>query len=129
MGWSDDQSSTWECGYWCLYQGYNLFGTEDGGYCLCGENLHPDSSQVSDAQCDAPCTGDASETCGAFLRMSFYSWNWDGYYGFYTSSGSAFRGAVSAAPDRNISAVKSDMTSVFTPSTEKKPAASIRARS
>lgn len=40
LGESDDQSTTWNCGYWCFYQGYDLFGTEDSRNCVCGHNLY-----------------------------------------------------------------------------------------
>ncbi|KAK5659439.1 hypothetical protein OQA88_640 [Cercophora sp. LCS_1] len=122
-GWSDDSNTAWQCGYWCLYEGYDYFGTADGGYCVCGNGFHQDSVQTNEAECNVPCTGDESEMCGTWGRMSIYWWDWSGYYAPFAAA----RGAVSA-PVHNISAVKPDIGSAFSQGVGEKPAARVRVR-
>lgn len=95
--WSDDGNTVEECAWHCFYQdsGYDLFGVEDGGYCMCGYNLHHDSYQVSDSECSTPCTGDSSKPCGGDWRLSFYWWDWSKYYG---ASGGSFARSAASAP-------------------------------
>jgi hypothetical protein len=128
-GWSWDTNTAWECGYRCLYEGYDYFGTVDGGYCICGHNLHQDSVQTNEAECNEPCTGDASELCGTWGRMSLYRWDWSGFRApFAAARGRTAAAAAAAAPNLNIAAIKPDTGSAFTPGVGGKPDANARAR-
>ncbi|KAK0631555.1 WSC domain-containing protein [Immersiella caudata] len=116
--WSDGEQSVRKCAWYCFYEGFNLFGAEEGGYCMCGTSLHQDSIQTADSECDMPCTGDGSEKCGGPYRLSLYEWNWSNYRG---SGGSAARGAV--APSSAPRGAKLGIGAGFTVVTEKPPSA------
>ena len=51
---------------------YPVFGLEYGRECWCGERLGPLSRQVDDAECSFPCSGDATQRCGAGDRLDVY---------------------------------------------------------
>ncbi|KAH8882217.1 WSC-domain-containing protein [Thozetella sp. PMI_491] len=51
--------------------GYNYFGTEYGRECYCGWTLDP-KLRATESQCNAACSGNASEICGTGARLSTY---------------------------------------------------------
>lgn len=55
-----------------LCANYTFFGTENGNECLCGDSLNAGYPQVPDSQCNAPCKGDSSQTCGAVYYTNIY---------------------------------------------------------
>jgi len=59
------------CAAFCA--GNKYFGTEYGGECYCGNLLAASSAEADQADCSMPCTGDATELCGAGNRLSLYS--------------------------------------------------------
>lgn len=113
--WSDSNTPE-ECGWFCFYEGYDLFGLEAGGRCMCGHTLHQNSWLVNESECAWPCTGDSSKRCGGDWRVSFYFWDWD-YYG---SFGSFARGASSGSTTTSRGPkVERPGAADFTPVTER----------
>ncbi|KAK4670179.1 uncharacterized protein QC763_209370 [Podospora pseudopauciseta] len=53
--------------------GFDLWGTEYGRECYCGNSLHSSSSEAPEAECNMPCGGDPSAFCGAGNRIQLYS--------------------------------------------------------
>jgi hypothetical protein len=51
---------------------YQYFGTEYGSECYCGNTQSSSSTQAASTDCNEPCGGNSSETCGAGLRLSVY---------------------------------------------------------
>ncbi len=69
--------------------GYSYAGLQWYGQCFAGNNLG--YSQVSDSECNTPCTADSTEACGGAWRNSVYrvipsSANQRMYEGCYTDS-------------------------------------------
>ena len=60
----------------CQRRGYTLAGTEYGDECYCGnEFVGSGGNKTSDAECDMPCQGDSTETCGEAWLLSMYSYS------------------------------------------------------
>ncbi|KAM7216257.1 WSC domain containing protein [Rhypophila decipiens] len=53
--------------------GYAWFGVEYGRECYCGNTLNEGSVPAAPAECNFPCPGKLSQTCGAGNRLSLYS--------------------------------------------------------
>jgi hypothetical protein len=61
------------CANFCLTtHGTTIFGVEYGSECYCGTKLEAGSVQVLEADCNVPCSGNATETCGAGNRLNVY---------------------------------------------------------
>jgi hypothetical protein len=58
------------CAEFC--QQYHYFGAEFGSECHCGNVPVASSNQTDLVECNIPCSGDASEYCGASNRMDLY---------------------------------------------------------
>ncbi|KAK7042275.1 putative fungistatic metabolite [Favolaschia claudopus] len=56
----------------CAGLGYSLSGVENGNECFCGNVLNNNPVGARDNQCSTPCSGDASQNCGAGYRMMIY---------------------------------------------------------
>lgn len=52
--------------------GYSYFGVEYGKECLCGWQVEIGHSSVPDSNCDMPCAGDATQSCGAGGHTNVY---------------------------------------------------------
>ncbi|KAJ3749042.1 WSC domain-containing protein [Lentinula detonsa] len=64
------------CVEYCSSNNWTYAGVEYGGECYCDEVLHETGSQeTSSSDCDMPCNGDTSQTCGGPNRIDVY---WDG---------------------------------------------------
>lgn len=61
------------CVSFCANRGYITAGLEFGSECYCGSQFHDPPVQVDDSECNQPCNGDASETCGAANRLTVFS--------------------------------------------------------
>jgi hypothetical protein len=63
------------CAKWCASKGYPLAGVEGASQCYCGGSFAGGAAPAPAAKsdCNAPCTGDASQTCGGSSRMQIYS--------------------------------------------------------
>lgn len=61
------------CIEFCQRQGFDLAGTEDGAQCFCG-NVLIGSALLPPGHCDAPCTGDLSNStvCGGPWALSVW---------------------------------------------------------
>jgi hypothetical protein len=59
------------CIDYCNTAGYSVAGTEYGGQCFCDNSIS--SSELAATDCDMPCEGDSTETCGGSLALSVYT--------------------------------------------------------
>ncbi len=66
----DDALTVETCAAFC--SSYQYFGVEYGRECYCGNDRDVSSVAAPDADCSFPCAGDATETCGAGLRLDVY---------------------------------------------------------
>lgn len=66
----DNQLTIDKCAALC--ESYQFFGLEYGRECFCGNTQSSSSSRVEHSECNAPCSGDVSEVCGAPDRLSLY---------------------------------------------------------
>ncbi|KAJ3925140.1 MAG: hypothetical protein NXY57DRAFT_907426 [Lentinula lateritia] len=65
-----------ECIAYCSSNNWAYAGVEYASECYCDQVLHEVGSQVTAASdCDMPCTGDSSQTCGGPNLIDVY---WDG---------------------------------------------------
>jgi len=95
--WNPTSNTPEECGWYCLYEGYSLFGLTFSHGCYCGNWLHHDSTQVAQSECNYLCSGDNIQTCGGNWRMAFYRWDWSKYYG--SPPASFARGSAASGPE------------------------------
>ncbi|KAI0364868.1 galactose oxidase [Pilatotrama ljubarskyi] len=63
------------CVSFCSSQSFNFAGLEFAQECWCGNEIANGGTNATESDCNFPCTGDASEICGAGNRLSVY---WDG---------------------------------------------------
>jgi hypothetical protein len=56
----------------CKAMGMPYAGTEYSGQCFCGTFLNPGSVPTTSDQCNMPCSGDSSETCGGSRILNVY---------------------------------------------------------
>ncbi|KAI0813023.1 copper radical oxidase [Xylaria sp. FL0064] len=70
----DSQDLTIEsCVNTCIDAGYGVAGLEYASQCFC-DNFVRNGANLTDASdCSSPCTGDATQDCGAGNRLSIYS--------------------------------------------------------
>ncbi|KAJ9133425.1 hypothetical protein NKR23_g10721 [Pleurostoma richardsiae] len=66
---SDDMTLE-ACAGFC--SSWSYFGVEYGRECYCGSSVASDSAAAEVSECSFSCAGDASERCGAGLRLSLY---------------------------------------------------------
>ncbi|KAH8909665.1 WSC-domain-containing protein [Coniochaeta sp. PMI_546] len=64
--------TTEKCLAQCKKGGYPFAGTEYGGECWCGVVLGNNTYPVADTDCNMPCNGDSTETCGGPSRLTLY---------------------------------------------------------
>lgn len=55
----------------CENLGFKFAGVEFGEQCFCGSKL-PATVQYAEDNCDMPCTGNSSETCGGHYALDLY---------------------------------------------------------
>ncbi|PMD34140.1 WSC-domain-containing protein [Hyaloscypha variabilis F] len=77
LAWRQDQLSTTnltveECLFACKDGGYDFAGVEFGQECYCGVVLGNGTLPLPSSQCNMPCTGDSSETCGGPSTLDLY---------------------------------------------------------
>ncbi len=65
---AEDSLTVEACAAFC--DGYQYFGAEYGRECYCGDVLNGTAAAARD--CSFPCAGNATELCGAGLRLSLY---------------------------------------------------------
>ncbi|KAK4455790.1 WSC domain-containing protein [Podospora aff. communis PSN243] len=64
--------TTEKCLAACKNEGYAFAGTEFGGECWCGSVIANDTRAAPDSECNMPCNGDRTQTCGGPGRLSLY---------------------------------------------------------
>lgn len=57
----------------CISAGYSVAGMEYASQCFCDGFVRNGANLTADADCSMPCSGDASQRCGAGNRLSIYS--------------------------------------------------------
>jgi hypothetical protein len=57
----------------CIASGYSVAGLEYASQCFCDNFLRNGANTTNVADCSMPCTGDASQRCGAGNRLSVFS--------------------------------------------------------
>ncbi|KAK4227293.1 WSC-domain-containing protein [Podospora fimiseda] len=67
----DDAMTLEKCANVC--DSYNWFGVEYGRECYCGNTLNAGSVPAPALECNFPCPGQPSQTCGAGNRLNLYS--------------------------------------------------------
>jgi len=73
---TDTKNMTVEnCVNFCNGQKYIYAGVEYAQECYCGNIISNGGTTASNSDCSFPCTGNASETCGAGNRLNLY---WSG---------------------------------------------------
>ncbi|XP_063420121.1 uncharacterized protein LOC134705307 [Mytilus trossulus] len=56
-----------------LCQGYRYFGIENSHECFCGNNMDTITfPKTPERECNMACTGDRTQMCGGFCRISIY---------------------------------------------------------
>ena len=63
-----------ECGSFCFASGFQLFGTEYGSECWCGDAVHGNATAVAAESCAMPCSADALDVCRGSSLLSVYEW-------------------------------------------------------
>ena len=58
----------------CLNAGYSFAGTEYSAECWCGNTIGGTGALAAAADCNMPCTGDDTESCGGPNRLSLYNY-------------------------------------------------------
>ncbi|KAK0621140.1 WSC domain-containing protein [Bombardia bombarda] len=56
----------------CRDGGFPFAGTEYGGECWCGVVIGNDTFSAISSDCDIPCNGNSSQTCGGRSRLNLY---------------------------------------------------------
>jgi hypothetical protein len=70
---ADGENMTIEnCIAYCAERNFAYAGTEWSIECFCGSELAAGTAQVSDAECNMPCSGDSSQPCGAGQRLTLF---------------------------------------------------------
>ncbi|KAI0968234.1 copper radical oxidase [Xylaria arbuscula] len=57
----------------CIGAGYSVAGLEYASQCFCDDFVRNGANLTSASDCSSPCSGDASEDCGAGNRLSIFS--------------------------------------------------------
>ncbi|XP_060876389.1 uncharacterized protein LOC132949489 isoform X2 [Metopolophium dirhodum] len=72
-----DDNSPQKCSEECFKIGFLYSGTtngeKQGAACWCGNQYPSEKFKISDAKCNAICSGDTSKNCGGLWRLSVYS--------------------------------------------------------
>jgi hypothetical protein len=72
-GYTDDAGMTAQtCIAYCTSHGFQYAGTEYSVECYCGSGLATGAAQVAESVCNMPCSGDATQPCGAGSRLSLF---------------------------------------------------------
>ncbi|KZM24763.1 uncharacterized protein EKO05_0003450 [Ascochyta rabiei] len=66
----DDEMTVEKCAAFC--NPYKFFGLEYGRECYCGNVQNANSISTTASDCNMPCNGDSTQTCGAGQRLSLY---------------------------------------------------------
>ncbi|KAA1470743.1 copper radical oxidase [Dentipellis sp. KUC8613] len=72
---STDNMTVESCVSFCDSQAFIFAGVEFAQECYCGDRLENGGTNATASDCSTPCSGNATETCGAGGRLSLY---WSG---------------------------------------------------
>lgn len=61
------------CAEVCGMSNFLYFGVENGNECWCDNSLSPKTVDIDQSNCNWPCSGDSSKTCGAKLTFNLYN--------------------------------------------------------
>ncbi|EJT99037.1 WSC-domain-containing protein [Dacryopinax primogenitus] len=62
------------CQSYCLSNGFNFAGVEDGNECWCSNSIQNGASAASSSDCSTQCQGNANEKCGGGWRINIYQY-------------------------------------------------------
>jgi WSC domain len=68
---SDNNMTLAECANFC--SSYLYFGLEYTTQCFCGTSISSSSAEAAETDCNMPCGGDITETCGGSSILSVYT--------------------------------------------------------
>ncbi|KAJ4297155.1 hypothetical protein N0V88_004073 [Collariella sp. IMI 366227] len=72
-GYADGEEMTIEsCLAFCASKGFAYAGTEYSVECFCGSSIAAAATELTDADCNMPCSGDATQPCGAGSKLSLF---------------------------------------------------------
>jgi hypothetical protein len=72
-GYADGAAMTIQsCLAFCQSKGFPYAGVEYSVECFCGSSLAANAAQVADSVCNMPCSGDATQPCGAGSRLTLF---------------------------------------------------------
>lgn len=72
-GYADGEEMTIEsCLAFCTSKGFAYAGTEYSVECFCGSSIAAAATELTDADCNMPCSGDATQPCGAGSKLSLF---------------------------------------------------------
>jgi hypothetical protein len=60
------------CLTFCSSKGFAYAGVEYSVECFCGSSLAAEATKVDDSVCNMPCSGAATQPCGAGSRLSLF---------------------------------------------------------
>ncbi|CAM9927960.1 unnamed protein product, partial [Ectocarpus sp. 4 AP-2014] len=69
---ASDSMTPMMCEDFCRSSGADMFGVEFGRQCFCGDSRDTDLATYGTTDCDHPCAGDASVTCGGHLAVDAF---------------------------------------------------------
>lgn len=69
--WTNNAMTAAQCTYGCAELGYSLGGLIFGNRCRCG-NTWTGGQIYPDSNCNSPCSGNSSETCGGSYKTELY---------------------------------------------------------
>jgi hypothetical protein len=72
--WNWASNTPYGCAELCQSQGYLFAGVANGQQCHCGASYNPAlATPATPTECNMPCQGDASQTCGSDNRIQVYT--------------------------------------------------------
>ncbi|RMZ83074.1 hypothetical protein DV738_g1286, partial [Chaetothyriales sp. CBS 135597] len=111
---SSTDMTTESCAASC--SSYAFFGTEYSAECFCGNTLAAGSTNASSsAECNMPCTGDSTQTCGGPSRLSLYQNTAYTPLQSPSFSGYTYQGCYTDSVDnRTLTAARTDSSTAMT---------------
>ena len=70
--WEDGNMRLEECFLRCRSRNFAYAGLQYGRLCFCGRTFGKYGAAETEAECNAPCTGNPGQTCGGPYRNNIY---------------------------------------------------------
>ena len=67
-----DRNAPKTCLKHCTEIGYEFAGVQYSHECFCGNHRPDKAYKVDESECQQPCSGDPSQTCGGYFRMNVF---------------------------------------------------------